>query len=107
MNIERYTFDDFRFSFDATSYFTHNEYSGLALKTLTILLSKSKEYITKFHSWRFVMNHLKRKFSIFVGLDWANKKHDVCVQIGESYKRRFEVISHTPESIDSWLYERF
>jgi len=53
------------------------------------------------------MNHLKRKFSIFVGLDWANKKHDVCVQIGESYKRRFEVISHTPESIDSWLYERF
>jgi hypothetical protein len=28
------------------------------------------------------MNDLKSKFSIFVGLDWANKKHDVCVQIG-------------------------
>lgn len=24
------------------------------------------------------MNDVKTKFSIFVGLDWANKKHDVC-----------------------------
>jgi hypothetical protein len=24
------------------------------------------------------MNDIKSKFSIFVGLDWANKKHDVC-----------------------------
>ena len=30
--IERYSYDDFPFSFDATSYFTHNEYSGLAIK---------------------------------------------------------------------------
>jgi hypothetical protein len=27
-NIERYSYDDFRFSFDATGYFTHNEHSG-------------------------------------------------------------------------------
>ena len=51
------------------------------------------------------MNNVKTKFSIFVGLDWANKKHDVCVQIGDSDKRRYEVISHTPESVDSWLNE--
>jgi hypothetical protein len=35
------------------------------------------------------MNDSKSKFSIFVGLDWANKKHDVCVQIGDSDKRIF------------------
>lgn len=29
----------------------------------------------------------------------------MCVQIGECRKRSFEVISHTPESIDSWLNE--
>ena len=29
----------------------------------------------------------------------------MCVQIGESDKRRFEVISHTPESIDTRLNE--
>ena len=51
------------------------------------------------------MNDLKNKFSIFVGLDWANKKHDVCVQIGVSDERSFKVISHTPESIDTWLSE--
>lgn len=51
------------------------------------------------------MNDIKRNFSTFVGLDWANKKHDVCIQIGNSDQRSFEVISHTPESIDTWLKE--
>ena len=51
------------------------------------------------------MNDLKSKFSILVGLDWANKKHDVCVQLSDSDNRSFEVISHTPESIDTWLSE--
>jgi hypothetical protein len=51
------------------------------------------------------MNDIKTKFSIFIGLDWANKKHDVCVQIGNSKKRSCAVILHTPESIDTWLNE--
>jgi hypothetical protein len=51
------------------------------------------------------MKDIKKKFSIFVGLDWANKKHDVCVQVGDSAKRSFEVISHSPDSIDTWLKE--
>ena len=41
------------------------------------------------------MYSLKSKFSIFVGLDWANKKQDVCVQIGDSDKHSFNVISQT------------
>ena len=49
------------------------------------------------------MNDLKSKFSTLVGLDWANDKHDVCVQFSDSDERSFEVISHTPESIDAWL----
>jgi hypothetical protein len=104
-NNERYSFDDFRFSFDATSYFTHKRILRACHKTLSIFLSKSEEYITNFNVGRFVMNDLKNKFSIFVGLDWANKKHDVCVQIGVSDERSFKVISHTPESIDTWLSE--
>ena len=51
------------------------------------------------------MSDLKDKFAISVGLDWANKKHDVCVQIGDSDERNFEVISHTPETTDIWLNE--
>ena len=68
---------------------------------LSIFISKSEENIANFHYWRFVMKDVKSKFSILVGLDWANKKHDVCVQVGDN--RSFEVISHTPESIDTWL----
>lgn len=44
-------------------------------------------------------------FSAFIGLDWACKKHDVCIQIGQNGKRRFEVIPHSPEALDAWLNE--
>ncbi|MDF3123721.1 IS110 family transposase [Rheinheimera sp. 1928-s] len=49
------------------------------------------------------MENLINGFSAFIGLDWASKKHDVCVQIGCDGKRRFEVIPHSPEALDSWL----
>lgn len=49
------------------------------------------------------MTTLKNKFAAFVGLDWADKKHDICVQIGKNGERTFEVISHSPEAIDQWL----
>jgi hypothetical protein len=49
MNIVPSSFDDHRFSFEILSYFIQNEYSGLALQTLSIFLSKSKEYITNFN----------------------------------------------------------
>ncbi|MFT4940293.1 MAG: hypothetical protein ACI88A_003345 [Paraglaciecola sp.] len=49
------------------------------------------------------MTTLKNKFPAFVGLDWADKKHDVCVQIGKDCERSFEVISHSPAAIDQWI----
>ncbi|WP_026862331.1 IS110 family transposase, partial [Pseudidiomarina sediminum] len=45
------------------------------------------------------------KFSAFIGQDWANQKHDVCVQVGANGKRRFEVIKNTPELLECWLNE--
>jgi len=51
------------------------------------------------------MNDVKIKFAAYVGWDWANKKHGVCAQVGDNAKRSFEVISHLPESIDTWLKE--
>lgn len=44
-----------------------------------------------------------KKFSAFIGLDWASKKHDVCIQKKKASARKFEVIKHSPESIDEWL----
>ena len=43
------------------------------------------------------------EFKCFVGLDWADKKHDVCIQSQDGDTRVFDVIQHTPESIDSWI----
>lgn len=42
------------------------------------------------------------QFAAHIGLDWADKKHDVCVQFN-SGERVFHVIEHTPEALDTWL----
>lgn len=44
------------------------------------------------------------QFAAHVGLDWADKKHDVCVQF-KNGERTFHVIKHTPEALDTWLNE--
>jgi hypothetical protein len=44
------------------------------------------------------------QFAAHVGLDWADKKHDVCVQF-KNGERTFHVIEHTPEALDIWLTE--
>lgn len=46
----------------------------------------------------------KDQFAAYVGLDWADKKHDVCVQF-KNGDRIFHVIEHTPEALDIWLNE--
>ncbi len=51
------------------------------------------------------MNDLKRNFAVCVGLDWADKKHDVCVQIKDVEKREYHVIQHSPEAIEQWLFD--
>ncbi len=42
------------------------------------------------------------QFAAHVGLDWADKKHDVCIQLGTG-ERCFQIIEHTPEALDTWL----
>lgn len=44
------------------------------------------------------------QFAAHVGLDWADKKHDVCVQF-KNGERAFDVIEHTAEALDAWLTE--
>ena len=52
---------------------------------------------------------LQSDFAAFVGIDWADRKHDICCQ-PTSGKRELLQIQHTPEAIDAWaqsLLERF
>ena len=54
--------------------------------------------------------HTQGEFKAFVGLDWADKKHDICIQAAGSSEREFYQIQHTVDDIERWAYslrERF
>ena len=38
----------------------------------------------------------------FLGIDWADAKHDRCLQAAGSAKRECWQLEHTPEAIDAW-----
>ena len=42
-------------------------------------------------------------FTAFVGIDWADKKHDVCIQAANSKQREFAVIPHKVDLINEWV----
>jgi transposase len=43
------------------------------------------------------------EFAAFVGIDWAEAKHDVCLQAAGSQKREFSILEHQPDTIDAWV----
>jgi hypothetical protein len=54
--------------------------------------------------------HRDDDFTVFVGLDWADAKHDVCLQSADSDAYEFGTFDHQPEAIDAWaraLHQRF
>ncbi len=103
MNIVPPSLNDHRFSFEALRYFTQNEYSGLAIQMLSIFLLNTKKYITNFSNGRFAINNTQDNFSVYIGLNWVDKKHDIYVQVKGEYLRTFNMILHSPESIDDWI----
>ncbi len=42
------------------------------------------------------------QFTAVIGIDWADKKHDICVQAIDSDVREFSQISHKVEKIHEW-----
>src|SRR2546427_2746493 len=42
-------------------------------------------------------------FAAFVGLDWAEAKHDICLQATGTERREFLILEHRPEVIDAWV----
>ena len=43
-------------------------------------------------------------FTAFVGIDWADRKHDFCLQAAGSNQREFGTMDHSPEVIAKWAY---
>jgi len=51
-----------------------------------------------------------QQFTAYVGIDWADTKHDICVQVSGSEAREFDCIAHRMPDIDKWarsLHQRF
>ena len=49
-------------------------------------------------------------YTAYVGIDWADAKHDICVQAAEGEERVFDRIVHKPEQIETWaqtLHQQF
>lgn len=49
-------------------------------------------------------------FTAYVGIDWADKKHDICIQKANSIEREYSVLPHDVGLINEWaqsLYLRF
>lgn len=55
--------------------------------------------------------HLEtNQYNAFVGIDWANAKHDICLHDPITNNREFSVINHSVDDIDKWalsLQKRF
>ena len=51
-----------------------------------------------------------KPFTAFIGIDWADAKHDICMQAAGAERREFCRIPHKVDAIDDWaqsLYRRF
>lgn len=49
-------------------------------------------------------------YAAFVGIDWADEKHDICLAAAGSQEREHGVIAHRPDAIEHWargLRDRF
>jgi hypothetical protein len=42
-------------------------------------------------------------FAAFVGLDWADAKHAICLQVAGTAPREFLSLDHSPEAINAWV----
>ena len=41
----------------------------------------------------------------WIGLDWADQKHDICLQATGSSDREYTVVEHQPEALHGWIAE--
>ncbi len=41
-------------------------------------------------------------FAALIGIDWSDRKHDVCLVDAASGRRELTVVAHTPEALNEW-----
>jgi hypothetical protein len=43
-----------------------------------------------------------QEFAAFIGIDWADATHAICLHAAGSDTRESSALAHTPEAIDAW-----
>jgi len=43
------------------------------------------------------------QYAAHIGLDWADKKHDVCLIFKDNSQMEYDQFEHTPQAIDDWV----
>ena len=46
--------------------------------------------------------NLFSEFAAIIGIDWADRKHDLCLKIFGSDALEYSILEHKPEAIDDW-----
>ena len=114
-NICARTSDDYGFGFESAGALEFvNEYSGLAVASAPILASQNSSTHAPIQNLArgeaYAMGVASDEFTAVIGLDWADSKHDICVQPAGSEAREFQRIAHNPKHIERWalsMRERF
>src|SRR5215813_11859051 len=92
-----------------------NEYSGFAALPAHYIAfaerKRARPWKSIYHLGGYDVKPLAtRGFNAYVGIDWADTKHDVCVQAASNESREFACIAHRVADIDQWaqsLRQRF
>jgi transposase len=115
-NISAQTSDVYRFSFESAGALAlDNEYSGFAVLPAHYIAfaerKRARPWSLIYHFWRYDVKPLcTQPFTAYVGIDWADTKHDICLQATGSDRREFDCITHQVPRIDEWakaLHRRF
>ncbi len=84
-----------------------NEYSGLAVTPAHLYCFRRSQacmsLMINVAQRSVAMDEINKiSFTAFIGIDWADTKHDICVHSPESGEREFDIIPHQVEKIDEW-----
>src|SRR5258705_13062385 len=102
------TFDVYSLSFESAGALAlDNEYSGFAVTPAHYIAFAERKHACPYQ----VIYHLRRahmaplsnqQFAAYVGIDWADTKHDICLQAAGDIRREFDCIPHQVARIDEW-----
>jgi transposase len=104
------TSDVRRFSFESAGALAlDNEYSGFAVLPAHYIAfaerKRARPWKSIYHFGSYNVKPLAtHRFSAYVGIDWADTKHDVCLHVPGNESREFDCIAHRVADIDQWAH---